>query len=54
MWLLTSGRSIAEIATELGLRPRTVSRHRRRVLVRLGLRDDAELMRYALTHELVG
>jgi DNA-binding NarL/FixJ family response regulator len=54
MWLLTSGKHIAEIAKELGLRRSTVSTYRARVLGKLGLHNNAELVRYAVQHELVG
>lgn len=54
MWLLSSGRHIVEIARELHLRPRTVASYRHRVLRKLGLHDTAELVSYAVRHELVG
>jgi two-component system, NarL family, invasion response regulator UvrY len=51
--LLASGKSASEIAEELGLSVKTVSTFRRRVLEKLGLNHNAELVRYALKHGLI-
>jgi DNA-binding NarL/FixJ family response regulator len=52
--LIGAGKSVGEIATELGLSPKTVSTYRTRILQKLGLRTSAELIRYALQHQLAG
>jgi DNA-binding NarL/FixJ family response regulator len=51
---LASGRSNAEICRELHLNQRTVTTYRRRVLDKLGLATNADLVRYALEEGLVG
>ncbi len=53
MCKLASGRTVSEIATELHLGVNTVSTYRARVLQKLDLSNNAELMRYALHHQLV-
>ena len=54
MWLLASGKQINEIATEMELRPTTVSTYRARIFKKLGLSNTAELVRYAIRQQLVG
>jgi DNA-binding NarL/FixJ family response regulator len=51
--MLGSGRTVSEIAAELGLSVKTVSTYRARVLEKLGMRTTAELMRYAIQNELL-
>ena len=53
MWLLATGRQISEIAREMRLRPSTVSTYRKRVLGKLKLRNNAELVQYAVRNQLV-
>ncbi len=50
---LGSGKTLAEIAAELSLSPKTISTYRTRVLEKLGLRRTADLIRYAVENELV-
>lgn len=50
---LAGGSSLKEIAEELALSPKTVSTYRARVLEKMNLRTNAELIRYALDHDLV-
>jgi DNA-binding NarL/FixJ family response regulator len=50
---LGSGMMLKTVARELGLSPKTVSTHRRRILDKLGLRSTAEIVRYAVEHGLV-
>ena len=47
-----AGRTLAEIAAELSLSPKTVSTYRLRILGKLGLQRTAELVRYAVEHEI--
>ena len=54
MWLLASGRQINHIAKDLSLSPSTVSTYRGRILKKLELTSNAEIVRYAISHRLVG
>jgi DNA-binding NarL/FixJ family response regulator len=54
MWLLASGKQINQIAREMSLSPSTVSTYRCRILKKLKLASNAELVRYAISHRLVG
>ena len=47
---LRTGKTTQQIATVLGLSPRTVEHHRTRVRRKLGLRSGAELIAYASRH----
>jgi two-component system, NarL family, invasion response regulator UvrY len=51
--LLAGGRSLKEIAAQLGVSPKTVSSFRARVLEKMGLRTNADLVRYALERHLI-
>lgn len=51
--LLVAGRSVTEIAGALSLSVKTVSTHRSRILQKLGLRNTAELIRYAAAQGLL-
>lgn len=53
MWLLATGKQISEIAREMRLRPSTVSTYRKRVFGKLKLRNNAELVQYAVRNQLV-
>lgn len=50
---LAEGQSISEIAKALKLSPKTVSTYRARVLEKMRLTSNADLVRYALDHRLV-
>lgn len=50
--LIGAGKAVREIAAALSLSPKTVSTYRTRILEKLGLRTSAELIRYALQHQL--
>src|SRR5881275_778044 len=52
--LIASGKIVSEIARELSLSVKTISTYRTRVLEKMGLRNNAELMHYAMQHQLVG
>jgi DNA-binding NarL/FixJ family response regulator len=54
MWLLASGKQINLIAKEMTLSPSTVSTYRSRIFKKLKLATNAELVRYAMIHRLVG
>lgn len=51
---LASARSVSEIAAELGLSVKTVSTYRKRILEKMELRSNADLMQYAIRRELTG
>ena len=50
--LLGSGRTVSEIADDLTLSVKTVSTYRTRLLEKLGMENNAQLIRYALEHDL--
>ena len=50
--LLGSGKCVRDIARELSLSPKTVSTHRARILRKMRLQTNADLIRYALQHGL--
>ncbi len=51
--LIGRGRTISEIAVELGLSVKTVSTYRARTLAKMKMQTTAELMHYAIRHGLV-
>jgi DNA-binding NarL/FixJ family response regulator len=52
--LLGAGKSVKEIAAGLTLSPKTVSTYRTRLLEKLQLKTTADLIRYAVQHNLAG
>ena len=50
---LAQGRSVAWIARELVLSPKTVQTYRRRLRIKLRVTNTAELVRYAVEHRLI-
>ncbi len=53
MWMIASGKSISNIAEELTLSPNTVSTYRIRILKKLKVETNSDLVRYAIKHGLV-
>ena len=51
--LLGGGRSVGEIARKLKLSVKTVSTHRSRILEKTGMRNNAEIIRYAILNHLI-
>jgi DNA-binding NarL/FixJ family response regulator len=51
--LLAEGRLMKEIATLLGVTPRTVAFHKYSIMEQLGVKSSAELVQYAVQHGLV-
>ena len=49
---MSIGKSLLEIANETGLSINTVSTYRARILAKLGLKNNSELIRYAIEHKL--
>ncbi len=52
--LLARGKGVSEAARTLSVSPSTIGDHRSRILRKLGLKNNAELVRYALDHGLLG
>jgi DNA-binding NarL/FixJ family response regulator len=52
--LIVNGKSVTDIARQLALSVKTVSTHKTRILHKMGARSEAELVRYALEHKLLG
>lgn len=50
--MLASGKSINDIAEALALSAKTISTHKMRLMQKLGLGNNAELIRYAIRHGL--
>ena len=53
MCLIASGKTIKEIASELFLSIKTISTYRSRILEKMRLKSNAELIHYAIKHKLV-
>lgn len=51
--LLASGKSITDIGTQLHLSVKTVSTHKSRILTKMGMHSLAEIVQYAVTHNLL-
>ncbi len=51
--LIAQGKPVSEIARVLFLSPKTVSTYRTRILDKMGMKNNAELMRYAIKNGLV-
>ena len=50
--LIASGKPPREIAAELNLAVKTVGVHRAHILEKMGLRNNAEIVQYVMTHKL--
>ena len=51
--LLVEGKAISEISQQLSLSASTVSTHRARILNKMNMKSNAEMVRYALENKLV-
>ena len=51
--MLAAGKSVSDIAAELNLSAKTVSTHKARLMEKMALDNQAELVRYAIKHRLV-
>ncbi len=51
--MIAMGKSSSDIADELKLSPKTVSTHKTRILEKMRMSNQAELIRYAIAHHLV-
>jgi len=50
---LTNGKSVNEIAEQLAISNKTVSTHKARLMEKMNITSMADLMRYALQHDLL-
>lgn len=50
---LAGGASVTAIASELNLSAKTISTHKARLMLKLGLASGADIVRYALAHGLI-
>ncbi len=50
--LIATGKSLALIAEQLHLSPKTITTHKTHLMEKLGVENNAELIRYALEHKL--
>ena len=53
MCLIALGKTVSEIASELSLSVKTISTHRARILKKLNVANNSQIMRYAVSHGLV-
>jgi len=53
MWLLASGKTLHQIADDMHLSPSTVSTYRGRILKKLALNTNVDLVHYAMKHRLI-
>jgi len=53
MCMIASGKTVNEIAGELLLSAKTVSTYRSRILRKMNMNNNAELIHYAIQHRLV-
>lgn len=51
--LLGSGKTVSEIAAQLSLSTNTVSTYRSRILEKMNMHSNSELIRYALEHDIL-
>jgi len=53
MRMMAAGQTVKEIATELALSVKTISTYRARILEKMNLRTNAELIHYAIQNQLI-
>ncbi|MEO6921037.1 MAG: response regulator transcription factor [Collimonas sp.] len=51
--LLVRGKSVNEVAEELSISNKTVSTHKARLMQKMNFQNNADLVRYAITHNLI-
>jgi DNA-binding NarL/FixJ family response regulator len=51
--MIATGKSLTEIGNELSLSVKTISTHRTRILDKMKMKKNAELIHYAIQHELI-
>ena len=50
---IASGKTVTEIAGDLSLSPKTISTYRARVMEKLGVKNNAAIVQYAIRNGLV-
>jgi two-component system invasion response regulator UvrY len=53
MCMIATGKTVKEIAEVLSLSVKTISTHRARILIKTGMKNNAQLTHYAIKHNLV-
>lgn len=53
MLMIAGGESVSEIARDINLSVSTISTYRFRILEKTGLKNNAEIVHYAMTHQLI-
>jgi len=53
MTMIASGKAVSDIAKELSLSVKTISEYRSRVLIKMKLKNNAELTHYAIKNQLI-
>jgi DNA-binding CsgD family transcriptional regulator len=51
--MIAAGKTVKEVAGGLSLSVKTVSTYRKRVIEKMGLKNNSQIMRYAVRHGLV-
>jgi two-component system invasion response regulator UvrY len=51
--LIAEGKSISDISEQLKLSMSTISTHRARILIKMSMKSNADLVKYALQHNLI-
>jgi two-component system invasion response regulator UvrY len=51
--LMASGKTVSEIANQLSISSNTVSTYRSRILEKMNMHSNTELIRYALENKLI-
>ena len=51
---IAAGKTLREVARDLSVSAKTVSTHKRRIMMKLNLANNAELTRFVMSHELQG
>ena len=51
--MLVSGKTVSDIGEELNLSVKTVSTHKARLLQKMGVANQTELVHYAIRHRLI-
>jgi DNA-binding NarL/FixJ family response regulator len=51
--MIAAGKSVSEIAARLALSVKTVSTHKTRIMQKMGAANQADLIRYAIRHQLI-
>jgi two-component system invasion response regulator UvrY len=53
MRMIAAGKRPKDIASDLALSPKSISAYRSRILEKMGMKTNAELIRYAITNRLL-